>query len=83
MAESAFGGNLKSGGRFCVGRNLASVAVKTFSRFIYFANTFYELCTFNAICKNNAAINCITVPLNSVNFEGSDYASYQIFYVAT
>jgi hypothetical protein len=38
LTESAFGGNLESGGRFCVGafdRNLASVAVKMFSHLIY------------------------------------------------
>jgi hypothetical protein len=53
LAESALDGSLESGGRFCVGafgRNLAPVAVKMFS-----------LCTLNAISKDNAAINCITV----------------------
>jgi hypothetical protein len=55
--------SLESGGRFCVGsfdRNLASVAVKMFSHLIYFVKKFYKFCTLNAICKNNAAINCIT-----------------------
>jgi hypothetical protein len=37
-----------------------SVAVKMFSHIIYFFNKFYKFCTFNAICKDNAAINCIT-----------------------
>jgi hypothetical protein len=63
LAESAFGGSLGSGGRFCVGafgRNLASVAVKMFSHLIQFIKNFYK-CTFNAICKVNAAINCITI----------------------
>jgi hypothetical protein len=33
LAESAFGGSLESGGRFCVGafgRNMSSVAIKMF-----------------------------------------------------
>jgi hypothetical protein len=37
--------NLESGSRFCVcafGRNLASAAVKMFSRLIYFIKTFYK-----------------------------------------
>jgi hypothetical protein len=43
LAESAFGGCLESGGRFCVGafgRNLASVAVKMSPHFILFAKKF-------------------------------------------
>jgi hypothetical protein len=62
--ESAFGGILESGGRFCVGafgRNLASVAVKMFSHLIYFIKKFHTFCTFNAIFKDSAALNCITV----------------------
>jgi hypothetical protein len=62
--ESASGGSLESGGRFCVGafgRNLASVAVMMFSNLIYFIKTFYKCCTFNAIFKDNVAINCVTV----------------------
>jgi hypothetical protein len=64
MSESAFGGSLDSGGRFCVGasgRN--SITVKMFSHLIhaYFINKLYKFCSFNAICKDNAAINCITV----------------------
>jgi hypothetical protein len=64
LAESAFGGSLESGARFCVGavgRNLTSVAVKMFSCLIYFIKKFYKFCTLNAICKDNAAINCLTV----------------------
>jgi hypothetical protein len=64
LAESAFSGSLESGSRFCVGpigRNVASVTMKIFSHLIYFIKTFYKYCTFNAICKDNAAINCITV----------------------
>jgi hypothetical protein len=41
LAESAFSGSLEWGGRFCIGvfgRNLDSVAVKKFSRVIYFTN---------------------------------------------
>jgi hypothetical protein len=62
--ESAFGGILESGGRFCVcafGRNLVSAAMKMFSHEIYFMKKFCKFGTFNAICKGNAAINCITV----------------------
>jgi hypothetical protein len=58
----AFRKSLQSGGRFCVGafgRNLAPVAVKTFSHLIYVTKIFYKFCTFDAICKDNAAINCI------------------------
>jgi hypothetical protein len=62
--ESAFGRCLESGGRFCVGafgRNLASVAVKKFSLLIFFIKEFYKLCTLKTICKDNAAVNCVTV----------------------
>jgi hypothetical protein len=48
LAESAFGGSLESGGRFCVGafgRNLTSVAVKMFSHLIYFIKKLYTFCT--------------------------------------
>jgi hypothetical protein len=31
------------------------------SHLIYFIKTFYKFCTFNAISKDNAAINCIIV----------------------
>jgi hypothetical protein len=61
---SAFGGSLESGGRFCAGasgRNLASVAVKMFSHLIYYFTKSCKCCTLNAICKDNVAINCITV----------------------
>jgi hypothetical protein len=55
------GGSLESGGRFCVGafsRKLTSAAEKLFSHLICFINTFNK-CTFNVICKDDAAINCI------------------------
>jgi biotin synthase-like enzyme len=62
---SAFGGSLVLGGRFCVGasrRNLAAVTVKMFSHLSqYFIKRFCKFCTFNAIYKDNAAINCIIV----------------------
>jgi hypothetical protein len=64
MAESAFGGSLELGGRFCVGafgRNLASVAVKTFPHTIYFIKRFYKFCILNLIRKDNVAINYITL----------------------
>jgi hypothetical protein len=64
------GRSLESGGQFCVGafgRNLASVVMKMFSHLIYFAKKFYKFCTFGAICKDNAAINCITVKHKNVH----------------
>jgi hypothetical protein len=54
---------LESGGRSYIaefGRNLASVAVKMFTYLTYFMQTFYK-CAFNAIFKENAAINYIGV----------------------
>jgi hypothetical protein len=71
MVGSAFGGSMESGGRFCAGafgRNLASVAVKMFLHLIQFIKIFYKLCTFNAICKDNSAINCITVHYKEVSY---------------
>jgi hypothetical protein len=64
LAESTFGESLESGGRFCVGafgRNLASIVVKMVSCLIYIIKKFYKFCTFNAVCKGNAAINRITL----------------------
>jgi hypothetical protein len=64
LAEFALGGRLDSDFRFCVGafgRNLASAAVKVFPHLICFIKTFYEFCTFNVLCKVNAAVNYITV----------------------
>jgi hypothetical protein len=51
-------------GRFCVdlfGSSLAPVAAKIYSHFIYFVKKVYKICDFNAILKDNAAINRITV----------------------
>jgi hypothetical protein len=62
--------SLESGGRFCAGafgRNLASVVAKMFSHLILFKNKFYKFGTFNAICKDNAAINCITVRFKKIH----------------
>jgi hypothetical protein len=42
------------------GRNLVSVAVKMFSDLIYFMKLFYKFCTFNATCKYDAEMDCIT-----------------------
>jgi hypothetical protein len=64
-------GILESGGRFSVGafgRNLASVAVKMFSHIIYSRKKFYKFFTFNSICKDNAAINCIIFQHKKVSF---------------
>jgi hypothetical protein len=54
----AFGEILESGGRFCVGA-FGSRRDDVFT-LIYFVKTFYK-CTFNEICKGNAAINCTAV----------------------
>jgi hypothetical protein len=85
LAESVFGGSLESGSRICVGafgRNLASVAVKMFSDLIYFIKKFYKCYSFNAIRRDAAAINCITIQHKKkfipVNFDGSYYASFYI-----
>jgi hypothetical protein len=64
VCQSVFGGSLESGSQFCFGAfdmNLASVASKMFAHLIYFIKKYYKFCTFNAICKDIAAINCITV----------------------
>jgi hypothetical protein len=84
LVESTFDGSQESGGKFCVsgfGRNLASVAVKMFLHFISVIKTFYKFCTFNVICKDNAATNRITVQHKNVLFPStltvatSDYAT--------
>jgi hypothetical protein len=53
LAEHEFGTILEFG-QACIrasGRNLASSSRKVLSHLIYFANTYYKFCTFNAICK--------------------------------
>jgi hypothetical protein len=70
VAEFALGGSLESSGWFCVGafgRNLASVAVKMFTHLICLKNKFSKVYTFNAICKDNGAINYITVQHKKVH----------------
>jgi hypothetical protein len=72
---------MESGGRFCVvafDRNLASVAVKIFSHLIYFIKKLYKCCTFNAVCKDNAAINCIIFQHKKVSFPVNFDGSYAI-----
>jgi hypothetical protein len=58
------------------GRNLASVAVKTFSHLICFINKFHTCCTFDAMCQHkswNTSYYCSTqesfIP---VNFDASN-----------
>jgi hypothetical protein len=63
LADFAFGWSLESGGLFyggAFGRNLASVVVKIFSYLIQLAKKCYKICVFNAICRGNAAVTCIT-----------------------
>jgi hypothetical protein len=55
-AKSAFGGGL------------VSVAVKMFSHPVCFIKERYKICTLNASCKGNAAMNCITVYLKGIRF---------------
>jgi hypothetical protein len=47
---------------------LASVNVKIFSYAIRFTKKFYKFCTFNAMCKENVAINCVTVQRKKISF---------------
>jgi hypothetical protein len=64
VEESAFGGSMQAVGHFCIvvfDKNLASFALNVVSHLIYFMNTFYKFCIFNAIYKDNAAINCVAV----------------------
>jgi hypothetical protein len=74
--DGAYGGlwrSLESGGRFCVGvfgRNLASVAFKMFSHSVFFIKKFYK-CTFNAICRDNAAVDRIAFQDSKVLFPWS------------
>jgi hypothetical protein len=50
----------ESGGGFCVG---ACGTVNMFSLLMLFIKKFYKCFTFNTICKDNGAINCITVQI--------------------
>jgi hypothetical protein len=43
------------------GRNMTSTGEKKLTYLIYFIKLFYKFCTFNVICNDNSAINCITV----------------------
>jgi hypothetical protein len=64
LTEFAIGWSMASDGRFCVGafgRNVAPVTVKMFSHLFYIIKKFYKCCTVNAVCKDNAVINYITV----------------------
>jgi hypothetical protein len=56
--ESACVRSPESGGQFCV---CALQSLSGYFHLIYFINKFYKYCTFSAIFKDNAAINCITV----------------------
>jgi hypothetical protein len=83
--KRSYFGSLESGGQICVGafgRNLYLVAVKVFSQSIYFIKKFYRR-TFNAICKDTPAINCITVQHRKwfipVNVDGSSELVLKIF----
>jgi hypothetical protein len=69
LAESAFGGSLESGGLLYVGafgRNLASVAIVlvSFDNGVWHSQNKSRA----SFCKDNAAINCITVQHKKVSF---------------
>jgi hypothetical protein len=49
------------------GGNTISVTVKTFSHVIYFLKESYKFCNFSAICKANAAVNCVTLQHKKVH----------------
>jgi hypothetical protein len=74
IADKEHGGScVVSGDWFCVnafGRNLASVAMKMFPHKIYFMKK-SELCTFNMICKDIAAVNCVTNQYNEISFSSA------------
>jgi hypothetical protein len=53
---------------WCIWQNLSSVAMKMFSHLIYFTKKCYKLCTSSSVCKNNAAINRITVEHKNDSF---------------
>jgi hypothetical protein len=52
----------------CWLRNLASVAMKMFSHWVRFVKKFCGFGTFTAICKDNAAINCVLLQHRKVHF---------------
>jgi hypothetical protein len=58
----------RSGLCLCVWQESGFSRLKMCSHLIYFINKFYKCCTFNAICKDNATINCITVQHKEVHF---------------
>jgi hypothetical protein len=52
----------------CLVGLLTSVVVKMFSHLIYFIKKFYKFCTFIVICKDNVAINFITLQHKTRSF---------------
>jgi hypothetical protein len=61
---------MESGCQFCVrtfGTNLASFAI-VFSHLIYFVKKPYKFYIFNAICKDDAAVNYITTQRREIIF---------------
>jgi hypothetical protein len=60
--------SLQSCGRFCVGASGFSRREDVFT-----FHLLYKFCTFNVICKDSAAINCITFQnkFHSLNSDGS------------
>jgi hypothetical protein len=64
LAEPAFGENLESSGRFCVGafgKNLAFSRHEDVFTFNLLFKKLYTFCILNAIFKDNDAMNCIDV----------------------
>jgi hypothetical protein len=69
------GGSLESDGRFCI-RAFSGTwlqPLRRFSTFYLFYKEILEILYFNVICKDNSAVNCITVQHKKfipVNFDG-------------
>jgi hypothetical protein len=66
MVGSAFGGSLASGVKrsvlcWCAWQESGVSCREDFSHLIYFIRKFYKCYNFNAICTDNATINCIAV----------------------
>jgi hypothetical protein len=59
------------------------VAVKMFSHLIHFKKSFYKFCTFNAVCKDKAAINYITIQHKNVSFPSNLTGHTTLVYTIT
>jgi hypothetical protein len=53
------------------GRNMTSTGEKKLTYLIHYIKPFYKFCTFNVICNDNSAINCITVHHKKVSLQST------------